>query len=78
VFFMLIARLQWWGNLVMVLMVVPLSLVINGLRIALIGIVGELYGDQAGRDFHDYSGYITLIICFIIVFKIARILGWKD
>lgn len=78
VFFMLIARLKWVGNLVMLLMVLPLSLLINGLRIALIGIVGELKGEQAGAAFHDYSGYITLIVCFLIVFKIARLLGWKD
>jgi exosortase len=78
VFFILIARLNWWGNLVMALMVVPLSLFINGLRIALIGIVGDLNGEQAGAAFHDYSGYITLIVCFFIVFKIARMLGWKD
>lgn len=77
-FFMLIARLKWWGNLAMAAMVLPLALVINGLRIALIGIVGEKYGESAGYQFHDYSGYITLVVCFFILFKFARLLGWKD
>ncbi len=78
VFFMLIARLKWWGNAIMAAMVLPLCIFINSLRITLIGIVGENYGSAAGHQFHDYSGYITLILCFFILFKIARWLGWKD
>ncbi|MCH7903666.1 MAG: exosortase/archaeosortase family protein [Armatimonadetes bacterium] len=78
VFFMLIARLKWWANGLMAAAVLPLCLFINGLRIALIGIVGEERGSAAGFAFHDYSGYITLIVCFFIIFKFARLLGWKE
>jgi len=76
--FMLIANLKWWGNLAMVGVLLPLTVFVNGLRIALIGVVGNAYGAQAGHDFHDYSGYITLLVCFFILFKFARMLGWKD
>lgn len=78
VFFVLIANLNWWRNLVLMGLILPLALGINGLRIALIGMVGELRGAEAGMAFHDYSGYITLVVCFFILFKIARLLGWKD
>lgn len=77
-FFVLIGRLKLWANALMFAFILPLCLFINGLRIALIGVVGELYGSDAGHKFHDYSGYITLIICFYILFKFARLLGWKD
>lgn len=77
-FFMLVANLKLMGNLVMVVLVLPLALFINGLRIALIGVVGNMYGHDAGMQFHDYSGYLTLIVCFFILFRIARGLGWKD
>jgi exosortase len=77
VFFLLVARLKWWGNLAMVIMVLPLCLFINGLRIALIGLVGQWQGDDAAHQFHDYSGIITLLVCFFILFKSARWLGWK-
>lgn len=78
VFFMLIARLKWWANGIMLAMILPLCLFINGLRIALIGVVGEERGRSAGLEFHDYSGYITLLVCFFILFKVAKVLGWKD
>lgn len=76
--FVLIARLRWWGNAIMVLLVLPLCLAINGLRIGMIGMVGDIWGSDAGNTFHDYSGYITLLICFLILFRIAKWLGWKD
>lgn len=78
VFFVLIARLKWAANLFMLAMIPVLAILINGLRIALIGVVGETQGREAGLQFHDYSGYITLVVCFVVLFKIARLLGWKD
>ena len=77
-FFVMIGGLRLWANLLMFLAIIPLCLLINGLRIALIGLVGSQYGADAGIKFHDYSGYITLIVCFFILFKLARFLGWKD
>ncbi len=76
--FTLIARKDWFFSVLMFAMIVPLCLFINGLRIALIGVVGELRGPDAAHSFHDYSGYITLVICFFILFKFARLFGWKD
>lgn len=77
VFFMLIAHLKWWANLIMLAIVLPLSLFINGLRVALVGLVGNQYGEQAGVQFHEYSGYVTIIICFLLLFQFARWLGWN-
>ncbi|MBL8087776.1 MAG: exosortase/archaeosortase family protein [Chthonomonas sp.] len=78
IFFVCIARLNIWANMIMFVSVLPLCLFINGLRIALIGVVGDEFGQDAGHKFHDYSGYLTLLICFFVLFKLARILGWKD
>lgn len=78
-FFAMIARLRWWANIVMILIIpLPLALLVNGLRIMMIGVVGYYYGDEASMTFHDWSGYISLIVCFFILFKLARLLGWKD
>jgi len=77
VFIMLIARLKWWGNLIMIAIAFPLALAINSLRIALIGVFGETMGKDAGFWFHDWGSYGTLILAFWIVYVLAKKLGWQ-
>jgi exosortase len=85
VFFLMISKMNWWRSLVFIALILPLALFINGLRIMLIGVVGENgshplfswlrnYGDDPGLVFHDYSGYITLIVCFLILNVIVKYL----
>jgi exosortase len=77
VFFALIAKLKWWGNVILLATAVPLCLIINGLRITMIGLVGNQMGRDAGHAFHDSSGFISLIICFLVLMKLTKLLGWK-
>lgn len=77
-FFMLVARLKVWANLVFAASIIPIALFINGLRIALIGIVGSEWGGDAAHQFHDYSGYIAIILCFFILDRWAKMLGWNN
>lgn len=78
IFFMLVAKLRWWANLALIALVLPLALLFNGLRITLVGMVGEIWGSDAGRSFHDYSGYIMLVTCFLFLRVLVRWLGWKE
>jgi exosortase len=78
VFFVLIARLRWWANAILLASILPMALFFNGLRIAMIGLVGDAYGEQAGIEFHDWSGYLTLIVCFLALREFAKGLGWQD
>ena len=55
----------------------PLSLFINGLRIALIGVVGDCLGPEKAASFHDWSGLVTTIACMAILFGFARSLGCR-
>jgi len=55
----------------------PLSLVVNSVRIALIGVVGECVGADAARIFHDWSGMITLALGFMALFALAKRLGCR-
>ena len=55
----------------------PLSLFINALRIALIGLVGESMGTTAAMTFHDWSGIITTILCMGLLLGFARGLGCR-
>lgn len=55
----------------------PLALVINSVRIALIGVVGECINDHAAHVFHDWSGIFTLILGFTVLFSIAKAFGCR-
>lgn len=77
VFFMLVAHLRWWGNLTLAVLAVPISMAVNSLRIGMIGIVGNTWGEHAGQSFHDTSGYIGLVVCFFILYWLTKKLGWK-
>jgi len=77
-FFLMISKLKWWSQLAMLGVVLPLCLLTNSLRIAMVGLVGNTWGDEAGHQFHDWSGYISLIFCFFVLFRFARWVGWKD
>ncbi len=74
--FTMIANLNWWRNGLLVALILPLCVFINGLRIAMIGIVGNI-NPEWGPIFHDWSGYISLIVCFLILGRVTRALGWK-
>jgi exosortase len=63
-----------WKRWTLFMTTIPLSLVINALRITLIGIVGELVSSKAAATFHDYSGFIVLILAFTFLFNFAKIL----
>lgn len=55
----------------------PLSLLVNSVRIALIGVVGECIGTPAAHVFHDWSGMITLGLGFAALFALAKGLGCR-
>lgn len=67
-------RVRQWG---IFLFSLPLSLFINALRIALIGLVGNAMGASAAHTFHDWSGLITTILCMAILLGFARSLGCR-
>ncbi len=55
----------------------PLSLAVNSVRIALIGVVGECVGTPAAHVFHDWSGMITLALGFTALFALAKGMGCR-
>lgn len=77
-FFMLTTKLKWWAHIILAVTAIPLSVLINGLRITMIGIVGNTQGPSAGLAFHDVSGYIALAVCGLILFQLSRFLEKKS
>ncbi len=63
----------WWGRTLLVVFTLPLSLLVNSIRITLIALVGEFMGSEAMHSFHDYSGYIVLILAFLVLVSFGRL-----
>ncbi len=76
-FYILLNRGRWYSSVALLVLLLPFSLLINGLRIALVGVVGNAFGAPAGMAFHDYGGYVVLIVCFLLLGQITRLLGFK-
>lgn len=75
-FIALVSNIKWWGKLLLAALAIPLSVVMNSLRIALIGLIGNQAGHDAGMWFHDYGSYGVLALSFYILYKVAQKLGW--
>jgi exosortase len=61
-----------WKRWTLFLVSMPMAILVNGIRITLIGLVGEVVGTSAAASFHDYSGFIVLILGFTVLFSLAR------
>lgn len=62
-----------WGRVGVVLFAFPLALMANSVRVTMIALVGEFYGEDAMHSFHDWSGYIMLVVSFVSLEIVSRL-----
>lgn len=62
-----------WGRASMVIVTLPLSVILNSLRVFMIAVVGEYWGSDVMHGFHDSSGYIVLALAFVLLSLFARL-----
>jgi len=73
VFFAYMREGPRWGKVLLVLATAPLSLLVNSIRIFMIAMVGEYFGSEAMHAFHDYSGYLVLILAFVVLWQLSKV-----
>lgn len=91
-FFYTLVDMPLWKKLILPAALLPIAVLSNGLRIALIGVAGEEYGSYAAKIAHEgyplnlpllgeitipTTGALEILIPFVSLFLIARWLGWK-
>lgn len=55
----------WWKKTMVVLSAIPISIFVNGLRIASVGLLYPIWGPQMAEGFfHDFSGWAIFMISF--------------
>lgn len=67
-----------WGKFTLLVLTLPLSVVLNSFRITLIALVGQFFGTNAMHGFHDWSGYIMLVLSLLVLWLLARMLKCRE
>jgi exosortase D (VPLPA-CTERM-specific) len=56
-------RSAWWKKTLVVLSAVPISILVNGLRIASVGLLYPVWGPKVAEGFfHDFSGWLIFML----------------
>lgn len=79
-FFVYMLNAAWWKKGILVAIALPLSLFVNGLRIAVIGYVG-IWTESADamQNFHNsWAMVFELVLSFAILFGLARLIKAND
>ena len=54
---------------------IPIAIITNIMRISLLAIINDLYGEKAAMGFfHDFSGFLVFAIAFISLLGVSRLL----
>ena len=73
--FSILYRGPLWHKAVLLLAAAPLTVVMNSVRIAVIGILVNSYGiEQAEGFIHFFEGWVIFLLCIVILFGIAVVL----
>jgi eight transmembrane protein EpsH (proposed exosortase) len=55
---------------------IPIAIGTNVIRITLVAIVNDLYGEKIAMGaFHDFTGYMVFVAAFLGLFGVAQVLG---
>lgn len=58
-----------WRQIVLVILTIPISIMTNGFRIGMTGILTQRYGKNAAEGFfHEFSGWLIFIFAFAMLF----------
>jgi len=61
---------------VLLLASIPIAIATNIMRITLLAVVNDLYGEKAAMGFfHDFSGFLVFGVAFVFLLGISRSLG---
>lgn len=58
----------WWKRALIVLSTIPLTILINSLRIGIIGITVEYWGNEMAEGLlHDFEGWFMFMLCLLLL-----------
>jgi len=79
--FLYFIKSSWWKKGLLLLFITPISIVLNGLRIAILLLIAHRYGQEAASPesyLHDGSGLLVFLIGLVALFFFARKISDED
>jgi exosortase D (VPLPA-CTERM-specific) len=62
-------RGRWWQRTILFVSTIPITILMNSIRIGIIGILVNNYGiEQAEGFLHDFEGWVVFMACVLILF----------
>ena len=66
---------RWWQKVVLFLSTIPITIAMNSLRIAVIGVLVNRYGNEQAEGFlHFFEGWVVFVFCIAILYLEAVLL----
>jgi exosortase len=72
IYYMYIVAAPVWKKLTLIALTLPIAMIVNAFRVAITGLVGDMFGTKAGEAAHDYGGLITVAVGFAVLYFIAQ------
>ena len=64
-------------NATIALMVIPIAIVANVIRVLVLVLITYHLGDVAGRGFlHGFAGMLLFMVALLLIFSLDHALGW--
>jgi exosortase D (VPLPA-CTERM-specific) len=66
---------NWWQKLILFLSTIPITIAMNSLRIAVIGVLVNSYGNEQAEGFlHFFEGWVVFVLCIALLYAEAILL----
>lgn len=66
-----------WHKLVLLLLAIPVAVLMNSIRIGIIGILVDRFGIAQAEGFlHVFEGWVVFLSCIAILFGLAKLMQW--
>ncbi|MEM7505782.1 MAG: VPLPA-CTERM-specific exosortase XrtD [Pseudomonadota bacterium] len=68
---------SYWHKAILLLAAVPITIVMNSIRIGVIGVIVDNYGIEHAEGFmHYFEGWVIFLACILMMIGLARVLQW--
>ncbi|GAG39237.1 unnamed protein product, partial [marine sediment metagenome] len=72
-------KVSYFKKGLLLLSAMPIAMATNILRIIMLAIVNDLYGEKVAMGFfHDFSGFLVFAIAFLGLFAVGRMVETKQ